>query len=91
MIAALCGVMFDLFYGVSWTVIGHNLPPASPALSAVDLAAFYVLHHNAILLGKDVYKRQGCSVPKREYTRRLAGYWQQGYRRLIHQRGRRRA
>lgn len=51
MIAALCGVMFDLFYGVSWSVIGQNLPPASPALSAADLAAFYVLHHNAILLG----------------------------------------
>ncbi len=51
MMAAFCGMLFDLCYGGSWAVLGHNLPPASPALSAPDLAAFYLQHHNDILLG----------------------------------------
>jgi len=51
LIAASCGILFDLFYGGSWAVLGHNLPPASPALGAADLATFYQHHDGAILLG----------------------------------------
>lgn len=51
LMAASCGLLFDLFYGGSWAVLAHNLPPAAPSLSAIDIAAFYRENHTAILAG----------------------------------------
>ncbi len=49
--AAQCGFAFEILFTIFWGAFGHNLPPASPNLSAHDLAAIYALHHNAILFG----------------------------------------
>lgn len=54
LIAAWCGIWFEVLYTISWAVLGHNLPPPSPSLSAPDLAAFYLQHHNQILLGNSL-------------------------------------
>ena len=51
MMAASCGLLFDIFYGGSWAVLAHNLPPASASLSTVGIADFYRQHHDAILAG----------------------------------------
>jgi hypothetical protein len=37
--AAQCGFAFEALYTIFWGYFGHNLPPASPNLSAPDLAA----------------------------------------------------
>jgi hypothetical protein len=34
--------------------MAHNLPPASPNLSAQALATHFALHHNAILFGNSM-------------------------------------
>jgi len=39
---------------------GHNLPPASPSLSAQALATHFTLHHNAILLGNSLAALAGA-------------------------------
>jgi hypothetical protein len=52
--AAQCGFAFEILFTIFWGLFGHNLPPASPNLSAHDLAAFFAQHHNAILLGNSV-------------------------------------
>jgi hypothetical protein len=49
--AALCGVGYEVLYTIFWAVFGHNLPPASPSLSAQDLAAYYLRYHDGILFG----------------------------------------
>ncbi|HEX3408862.1 MAG TPA: hypothetical protein VHS07_01210 [Candidatus Binataceae bacterium] len=52
--AAQCGFAFEILFTIFWGILGHNLPPASPNLSAPDLAAFFAQHHQAILLGNSV-------------------------------------
>jgi hypothetical protein len=52
--AAYCGFAFEILFTAFWGVMGHNTPPASPNLSAPDLAAFFAQHHGAILLGNSV-------------------------------------
>jgi hypothetical protein len=52
--AAQCGFAFEALYTIFWGYFGHNLPPASPNLSAPDLAAIFTQHHNAILFGNSV-------------------------------------
>jgi hypothetical protein len=54
MLAAESGFAFEVLFTVFWACFGHNLPPASPSLSAQQLAAHFVLHHNAILFGNSV-------------------------------------
>jgi hypothetical protein len=54
LLAAQCGLVFEVLYTFFWAGLGHNLPPASPNLSAPDLAAFFAQHHQAILLGNSV-------------------------------------
>lgn len=54
MLAASSGFLFELLFTIFWGFFGHNLPPASPALSGADLTAFYVQHHNAILFGNSM-------------------------------------
>ena len=49
--AAQCGFAFEILFTIFWAGFGHNLPPASPNLSAPDLAAHFALHHNALLFG----------------------------------------
>jgi hypothetical protein len=51
LIAASSGVAFELLFTIFWGGFGHNLPPASPNLSGPDLAAYFALHHSAILFG----------------------------------------
>ena len=51
LLAAECGFAFEILYTVFWAGFGHNLPPASPSLSAQDLASIFAQHHNAILFG----------------------------------------
>src|SRR5260370_5307929 len=51
LLAAQCGFAFEILYTIFWGYFGHNLPPASPNLSAPDLASFFAQHHNAILFG----------------------------------------
>ncbi|MBL6749073.1 MAG: hypothetical protein ISP90_01060 [Nevskia sp.] len=51
LVAAWCGIWFELLYTIFWAGFGHNLPPVSPALSAPDLAAYYQQHHQDILFG----------------------------------------
>jgi hypothetical protein len=53
-LAAQCGFAFEILFTIFWGWCGHNLPPASPNLSAPDLAAHFALHHNAILLGNSM-------------------------------------
>lgn len=54
LIAAQCGFAFEILFTICWGWLGHNLPPASPALSGPDLAAHYALHHDAILFGQSM-------------------------------------
>ena len=54
LLAAQCGLVFEVLYTFFWAGLGHNLPPASPNLSASDLAAFFAQHHEAILLGNSI-------------------------------------
>src|SRR5260370_10245690 len=51
LLAAQCGFAFEILYTIFWAYFGHNLPPASPNLSAQDLASIFAQHHNAILFG----------------------------------------
>ena len=51
LLAAQCGFAFEILYTIFWGYFGHNLPPASPNLSAQDLASIFSQHHNAILFG----------------------------------------
>lgn len=53
-LAAQCGFAFEILYTIFWAGFGHNLPPASPNLSAQDLASIFAQHHNAILFGNCV-------------------------------------
>lgn len=52
--AAECGFAYEILFTLFWGIIAHNLPPASPSLSAPDLAAYFAAHHNAILIGNSV-------------------------------------
>jgi hypothetical protein len=54
LIAAWCGISFELLYTIFWAGYGHNLPPVSPNLSAQDLAAYYLQHHDDILFGNSM-------------------------------------
>jgi hypothetical protein len=54
LLAAQCGFGFEILYTIFWGWFGHNLPPASPGLSAQALAAHFTLHHNAILFGNSM-------------------------------------
>jgi hypothetical protein len=53
-LAASSGFAFEILFTIFWAGFGHNLPPASPNLSAPELATFFALHHNAILLGNSM-------------------------------------
>jgi hypothetical protein len=53
-LAAQCGFAFEILFTIFWAWMARNLPPASPNLSAPDLAAIFVQHHNAILLGNSM-------------------------------------
>jgi len=53
-LAAQCGFAFEILFTIFWGWFGHNLPPASPNLSAPALAAHFALNHNAILLGNSM-------------------------------------
>jgi hypothetical protein len=58
LLAALCGPLFVICYLVFWGLLGHNIPPPSPAYSAPELVAhYYGPFHNDILLGM-----VGCAV-----------------------------
>ncbi|MFZ1122635.1 MAG: hypothetical protein WB580_18095 [Candidatus Binataceae bacterium] len=52
--AAQCGFAFEILFTIFWAWFGHNLPPASPNLSAQELATHFALHHNAILFGNSM-------------------------------------
>ena len=54
LLAAQSGFAFEILFTICWAGFGHNLPPASPALSGPDLAAHFALHHNAILFGNSM-------------------------------------
>jgi len=54
LLAAQCGFAFEILFLIFWGVFGHNLPPASPSLSAPDLAARFALHRNTILFGNSM-------------------------------------
>ena len=54
LLAAQCGFAFEILYTIFWAWIGRNLPPASPSLSAQELATRFALHHNAILCGNSM-------------------------------------
>jgi hypothetical protein len=54
LLAAECGFAFEILFTIFWGWFGHNLPPASPSLTASQLAAHYAVHHNAILLGNSM-------------------------------------
>jgi hypothetical protein len=53
-LAAQCGFAFEILFTIFWGWSGHNLPPASPNLSAAELATWYSVHHNAILFGNSM-------------------------------------
>jgi hypothetical protein len=53
-LAAQCGFAFEILFTIFWGFSGHNLPPASPNLTAVELATWYAVHHNAILFGNSM-------------------------------------
>jgi len=58
LVAALCGPLFVISYLVFWGILGHNVPPPSPAYSAQELVAhYYGRFHSDILLGM-----VGCAV-----------------------------
>ncbi len=54
MLAAQCGFAFEILFTIFWAGFGRNLPPASPALSAPDFAAYLTLHHTGILFGNSM-------------------------------------
>ena len=54
LIAAQCGFAFEALFTIFWGFFGHNLPPASPNLSAPDLAAHFAHYHNSILFGNSM-------------------------------------
>ncbi len=54
LLAAQCGFGFEILYTIFWAWMGHNLPPASPNLSAPDLAAHFAQYHHTILLGNSM-------------------------------------
>ncbi len=54
LLAASSGFLFEVLFTIFWGVFGHNLPPASPALSGPALGAFYAQHHAAILFGNSM-------------------------------------
>jgi hypothetical protein len=54
LLAAQCGFAFEILFTIFWGWFGHNLPPASPNLSAPELATHFALHHNAILFGNSM-------------------------------------
>ena len=58
LVSALCGPLFVICYLVFWGVLGHNVPPPSPAYSARQLVGhYYGPFHSDILLGM-----VGCAV-----------------------------
>jgi hypothetical protein len=54
LLAAQCGFAFEILFAIFWGFFGRNLPPASPNLSAPELARYFALHHNAILFGNSM-------------------------------------
>src|SRR5258708_38063905 len=54
LIAAQCGFAFEALFTIFWGFYGHNLPPASPDLSAPDLAAHFAQYHTSILFGNSM-------------------------------------
>jgi len=54
LLAAQSGFAFEILFTIFWGWCGHNLPPASPNLSASELATHFALHHNAILFGNSI-------------------------------------
>jgi len=52
--AGYCGIAFVILYGIFWGYFGHNIPPASAALSPAQLFAFYTQNHSSILFGQSV-------------------------------------
>jgi hypothetical protein len=51
LLAAWCGIMYVVLYGVFWYGIAHFYAPASAALNPAQLAGYYLLYRNEILLG----------------------------------------
>ncbi|HVN91055.1 MAG TPA: hypothetical protein VMT61_14675 [Candidatus Binataceae bacterium] len=49
--AAKCGFLFEAMFTIFWGFFAHNLPPVSPALSASDLADYYMAHRGSIMFG----------------------------------------
>jgi hypothetical protein len=47
-LCAWCGPIFLVGYLVSWAVMGYNLPPFEPSISATDLYAHYVNNNTRI-------------------------------------------
>lgn len=54
MLAAESGFAFEVLFTIFWAGFGHNLPPASPSLSAPQLATHFLMHHNSILFGNSM-------------------------------------
>jgi hypothetical protein len=50
-ISAWCGPVFVVLFLLFWGVIGGNLPPAGPSLSADDIAAYYRANTMGIRIG----------------------------------------
>lgn len=48
---AWCGPIFVVTFLIFWGWIGHNLPPAGPNLTAIQIAAWYVAHTSGIRIG----------------------------------------
>ena len=48
------GFAFEILFTIFWAWFGHNLPPASPNLSAQELATHFALHHNAMPFGNSM-------------------------------------
>jgi hypothetical protein len=54
LMAACCGIGFEILYSVFWAGFGHNVPPVAENMGAQDLAAWYQFHHSSILFGNSM-------------------------------------
>ncbi|MET0547376.1 MAG: hypothetical protein ABWZ40_13825 [Caulobacterales bacterium] len=51
LICAWCGPAFVITFAIFWAVLGKNLPPAGPGLSALEIATHYTQNNGSIRVG----------------------------------------
>jgi hypothetical protein len=53
-LAAECGIAFEILFTIFWGFFAHNLPPAAPSLTGPQLVTHFAAHREAILFGNSM-------------------------------------